>query len=180
MIVAAIWAKNQDQKQSLSISMDSWTQECLSISVKLPFSKHVQDDPDPKTTWPSFSPSPRIQKGHRLPVQRSAGRLCGPVRKKRPVEKSLKASCWAKYLWTVTWISSIILSFKDESICLKRIISWFLYTFFVKEKADQLCAGQSLTKYSIYNTAHILGRSWNLGTNVTNVQNFWGVEACCK
>ena len=54
----------------------------------------------------------------------------------------------------------------------------------MKEKADQFSAGQSLTKYSIYNTAHILGRSWNLGTNVTNVQNFWGggslLHSICK
>lgn len=64
-----------------------------------------------------------------------------------------KKSCWAKYLWTEF----------HEFQALSNLLEVYHLMISVRfsleiRKQIKLSAGQSLTKYSIYNAAHILGK----------------------
>lgn len=150
MIAAAIWAKNTEYVASCSdwlpnlrkaITLLTWTLRHKSMSVKFSQSCFFRNICRMTQIQKQHGhPSPHVDpkgppSGLSKDLRAGFADLCGRGQLRNLFKKILLSQI---PLNRISWISSIILSFQDESICLKCIISWFPYHFLCESKSNFL------------------------------------------
>ena len=176
MIAAAIWAKNPEYVASCSdwlpnlqkaITLLTWTLRHKSISVKFSQSCFFRNICRMTQIQKQHGhPSPHVDpkgppSGLSKDLRAGFADLCGRGQLRNLFKEILLSQI---PLNSISWISSIILSFQDESICLKCIISWFPYHFLCESKSN-FCWTEPHQVLDLQCGSH----PW---------QDFLGVEAC--
>lgn len=172
MIAAAIWAKNPEYVASCSdwlpnlqkaITLLTWTLRHKSISVKFSQSCFFRNICRMTQIQKQHGhPSPYVDpkgppSGLSKDLRAGFADLCGRGQLRNLFNKILLSQI---PLNRISWISSIIMHYPVISgwINLLEVYHFMISVPFSLRKQIKLSAGQSLTKYSIYNAAHILGK----------------------